>query len=279
MKKDNSKRIQTVAKIGADTVTAILKNKMVICLCFLIQGLYYIFTPAGSLKGDARMLTALLALYAFVTLLMLIAGRKKEHIQGAKDMIDDQYREYLNGKRRMTDKSQELLSEDSILKHHVDDTDQRYQKLKETLSDRQEDIKRLNTVFLIPIYLLILVISVFLFIKIELAVIIVHSVLGILIFADGIFSIITAVKTKELRFYQRVISVIISYFSMILGIALVLTTESTAEMVFRILGVILVIKSLSELWVMFRNRELLKGGKEVVSQLQEGKENIFYKNN
>ena len=96
-----------------------------------------------------------------------------------------------------------------------------------------------------------------------------YAILGSFLLTEGVFSIITVIKTKDsVNPKDKVITLILSVFSIIMGVFLVLLPVGTASEVLRVVGVGLMIKALGEFWVIIRNRGLISSGKETFFEIK-----------
>ena len=97
----------------------------------------------------------------------------------------------------------------------------------------------------------------------------VFVILGVILTAEGVFSFITWMKTKDsVKPRDRAVSLTIAVFSVLLGVVLVFFPIFTGNMVIRFIGIGILVKATAERVIGFRNRSLILDTKETISEIK-----------
>lgn len=257
---------------GVSTYRLVMKNKLVAVLCFLVPGLFHTFNPVGSLNWDVMILSLTLMLYAVVSIIFVLTNENTKVGKG-QEIAEDLVKGYFEGQRDHAAIGQELLSKSKTLSEHTKASNERLDKRVEKLSEKREQKKSTSpgkNVMMI-IYIFLLAIAVAMFIWRSFFVNVVQIIIGCLLIADAISSLITvaAAYKSGLPMKDKIVSVILSIFTIGLGVTFILLPANTSALVYRITGIMLIVKAVSELIVMIHNREVFSSIKDTIDQIKE----------
>ena len=249
---------------GVGTYRLVMKNKLVAVLCFLVPGLFHTFNPVGSLNWDVMILSLTLMLYA---------TNENTKVGKGQEIAEDLVKGYFEGQRDHAAIGQELLSKSKTLSEHTKASNERLDKRVEKLSEKREQKKSTSpgkNVMMI-IYIFLLAIAVAMFIWRSFFVNAVQIIIGCLLIADAISSLFTvaAAYKSGLPMKDKIVSVILSIFTIGLGVTFILLPANTSALVYRITGIMLIVKAVSELIVMIHNREVFSSIKDTIDQIKE----------
>lgn len=262
-------KISKIFNWGLGTFQIVMKNKLVSIGCFLVPGLFHTFNPEGSLNWDTMILSILLILYASISIVFVLTNKNKTVGKG-KDIAGNLVKGYFEGQRDNAGLGQEVFSKNEVISEHTNASNERLDKHAEKLREKQKKTSP-GTIALLITYILLLALGVVIFIWRENFVNIVQIIIGALLIADGISSIVTIIAAKKsgLPIKDKVVSLILCFFSIALGIVFVLMPRDSAPVVYRITGILLIVKAVSEFIVMIRNKEVISSVKDSIQQIKD----------
>ena len=264
-------KIEKLFTWGAGTFNLVMKNKLVSVGCFLVPGLFHTFNPVGSLDWDTMMLSLMLMLYAVVSLIFVLSDGNKKVGKG-QEIAGDLVKGYFEGQKENAAKGQEVLSKNEKLNKHIKASNERFDERVEKISEIEKKKKKSSPrkIVMIIIYSLLLALAVAIFIWRSVFVNVVQIIIGIVLVSDGISSLIPVVAAYKSRLpmKNKIISTILGFFTIGLGITFILLPANTSAWVYRITGMLLIIKAVSEFIVMIRNREVFSSVKETIEQIK-----------
>ncbi len=268
-KSEKKEKIKRSVGWGISAYEIIMKNKIVIACCLLVQGFFYAFRPGGSLLWDAKIFSILTAAYALSSAIVIISNKNEKALAG-KNIASDAYKGFWNDKQKqMTGPSEQLVSENELLKLRSENAEARAKLVQDRVEKGRESILLRNKWILATIYFAMFVACIPLFIFSEFTAHIMHVLLGVIIIIESCVTLLTLLKTrKTVKQKDKAITLIISVLSLVLGILLIALPSNTAEFVIRLVGIGLIIKALAELFVLFRNRSLILSGKETIAEIK-----------
>ena len=260
-------KLESKLQWGASAVSLVMKNNLVVSATFLITGLFHLFMPGHSLLFDARIITILIALYALVSLVFVITDHKKA-AKGQK-IAGNIVKGYFEGKREDTVKQEKMFKTD-VSHGFAEKSNQRMDRFAGRVSEKHTQAGSVSRVLMLIFYLLILAASVFLFTRNDVAVYINHFIIGSILTVDGVLRLICTVPVKaEPAFRYRAFHTVLSVISVILGLLFVFLPTNTGLLALQIVSVLMIVKSVGEFIVAFRNREILSSVTDTLTQIKQ----------
>lgn len=255
---------------GMGSFQIVMKNKIVSTGCFIMPGFFHLFKPVGSLDWDTMMLSLLLMLYSVVSIIFVLTNKNKMVGKG-QELAGGFVKGYFEGQRNGVSKGQELFANDSAITEHTKASNERFDKRMERFTDKKKNIRTFGKTTLLVIYILLLALAICMFLWRSFFVNIVQIIFGALLIADGVSSVITiaAAYKSNAPIKNKIVSLVLSFFSIVLGIVFILLPANSAAFVYQITGGMLLIKVIGEYFVMIRNREVLSSVKDTIQQIKE----------
>lgn len=270
-KVEKKKKIKSSVGWGVKAYEIIMKNKIVIDCCLLVQGLFYTFRPGGSLLWDAKIFAILTAAYSLSCAIVIITNRNEKAIAG-NELATGAYKGYWDDKQKQMTGSttaKKLVSENELLRLRSETADARAKAFQEKTEERRESILLRNKWILTTAYLAMFVACIPLFFYSGFTAHVMHVVLGFVMVIEGSFTFLTLLKTgKTVKHKDRAVTFIISALSIALGILLIALPSNTAEVVIKIVGIGLILKAVADIIVMIHNRSLIMNGKETIDEIK-----------
>lgn len=240
---------------GRGTYNLLKTNSLVLSAAILVQGLFFLILPEHSIMLDAVMVSLLMAIYSAVSLVFVLTDRPKA--AKGKKVAGDLVKGYVDRKKRSSEKEQEILPEDSVMKEYTANSGKRKEALGKRVLDIHERSQNVSRIVMAVFYAVVLAVAVILLIDREAAVHLNHIIVGLLLIADGVLSIISAVSANDRSAYKNYrLSIALAICSIILGALYIVASAQTAVIVKRILGAALILKAIGEFVVAYRNRKL-----------------------
>ena len=161
-----------------------------------------------------------------------------------------------------------MLSEDSAIREYGKGADERINKINQKLLETHRRTRSVSRIVMAVFYIVLLAVSVFLLFNVEIAVYLSHVLIGAVLILGGVTNIVSAtISKKEGGYKLYLFSMVLAAASVILGLLFIFLPENTGIVALRVISVLLIIKSLSELFVAFKNR---KNGEEKPASPSEG---------
>lgn len=259
---------------GTGAFQIVMKNKLVAIICFMFPGVMHTIDPVGSLDWDTMMLSFLLMLYAAVSIVFVLSN-KNEIIGKGREAAGNLVKDYFEGQRDNSAKEQELLSNSKLIGERIKDSNTRFDERAKKLYEKHKNRPEPGKIVLFVTYSLLLAFAIAIFIWRKDFVDFVQIIFGGLLIVDGISGITTfaaAVKSK-LKMKGMVLSLIISIFTILLGVVFIVMPRDTAPIVYRITGMMIIAKAVVDFVVMIRNREVISSVKDTLSQIKKQEPN------
>lgn len=257
---------------GLGAFSLVMKNKLVAIGCFLVTGLFHTFNPVGSLDWDTMMLSLMLMLYAAVSFIFVLTN-ENEKVGKGQEIAGGLIKGYFEGQRDNAARGQSLFSKDKTLSEHTKASNDRLDERVWKYSEKEKEKKKTSAgkIALMITYILLMALSVVIFIWRANFVNIVQIIIGALLIADGISSLVTvaAAYKSGLPMKNKVVSMVLGIFTIGLGVTFILVPADTSALVYRITGALLIVKAVSEFIVMIRNREIISSVKDTIIQIKE----------
>ena len=250
--------------VGA--IRLISKNKIVTSCFFLIQGAIYLFAPVRTLRRDAQTLGLMLALYAIVSIILVLTDN--EAVSKVQSLAGGLVSGFFNKKQNIAAMEQDSLPE-NIATNARKATAGRMDSMHEKIREKHDKTHSACKVLLLLFYILLLIISAVLFFNQDASIRVVHVVLSLLMITDSVMSIISVFSDDEaLVIKNRGLSFFLACVSIALGVVFLLVSWETSVLATQIIGAALMIKSFAELVIAYRNREILSSVKETLVQIK-----------
>ena len=250
---------------GVGAIRLIAKNKIVTSCFFLIQGAIYLFSPARSMRRDAGTLALMLALYAIISIVLVLTD--SETISKGQSLAGGLVIGFFDKKKNLAAREQDSLPENiptSARKVTADRMNDIQSKIKEK-HDKTHSVCKL---LLLLFYILVLIVSVVLYFNKDVSIRVVHVILGLLMITDSVMSIASAFSDGEVKLKDRGLSIFLACVSIVLGVIFILAPWETSVLATQVIGATLMVKSFTELVIAFRNREILSSVKETIAQIK-----------
>ena len=263
-------KVGRIFEWGFGAFQIVMQNKIVSIGCFLVTGLYWTFSPVGSLRWDAGMLAVILAFYAVMSFILVLTNYNEKALKG-RDLAGGFVQGYLDGKKNTAVQHQELFTKSKVVDKHTRVSNERLNKRIEQLSERQEKIRARSRTVLLILYAFLFALSVFLFIQRTVTVYIIHILFGLLLIFDGatgLISIIAAMRSG-LPVKNKVVSLILSSVTLAVGLMYIVFSWNTAVVGIRVGGILLIVKAVIEYIIMIRNREVSLSVKDTLKEIKD----------
>lgn len=254
---------------GLGAFEIVMKNKLVTTVCFLVTGIFHAINPLNSLYGDTMMLSLFLMLYAVVSLVFVISN-KNEMVGKGREAAQGLVKDFVKGQKDKVSKGQELLLKNKSISEHAKESNERMDKRVAKLKEKNNKAFKPGKVLLIIFYIVLLALAVCIFLWREFFVNIAQIILGGLIIADGVSGVLTVIAAYRsgAKMKSKIFSLIISVFTVVVGVAFIILPDDAASMTYSLIGIALIIKAVSDLIVMFRNREVFSSVKESINAIK-----------
>ncbi len=259
---------------GIGAFGVLMNCKLVSIIIFLFTGTLHIIDPRGGLRGTVTMLSLFIALYALLSIVFILTGSNDKVGEGKK-FASDMVRDTFKGDGNPMMKINEVLSQNEKFEKGMSGLntkskwDQRIQKLNERHNKQTQASKFVMIVF----YIILLASTVVLFAFPDDAISLVHIIFGaMLIFdgASGVWGIIVA-KRSGIPMKGQWASFFLNLLSVVIGVVFIILSNDSADFTMMLCGIVLVVKALSDLFIMIRNHELISTVKNTVSEIKHQK--------
>ena len=259
---------------GIGAFGVLMNCKLVSIIIFLFTGTLHIIDPRGGLRGTVTMLSLFIALYALLSIVFILTGSNDKVGEGKK-FASDMVRDTFKGDGNPMVKINEVLSQNEKFEKGMSGLntkskwDQRIQKLNERHNKQTQASKFVMIVF----YIILLASTVVLFAFPDDAISLVHIIFGaMLIFdgASGVWGIIVA-KRSGIPMKGQWASFFLNLLSVVIGVVFIILSNDSADFTMMLCGIVLVVKALSDLFIMIRNHELISTVKNTVNEIKHQK--------
>lgn len=256
---------------GIGAFGVLMNCKLVSIIIFLFTGTLHIIDPRGGLRGTVTMLSLFIALYALFSIVFILTGSNDKVGEGKK-FASDMVRDTFKGDGNPMMKINEVLSQNEKFEKGMSGLntkskwDQRIQKLNERHNKQTQASKFVMIVF----YIILLACTVVLFAWPDDAISLVHIIFGaMLIFdgASGVWGIIVA-KRSGIPMKGQWASFFLNLLSVVIGVVFIILSNDSADFTMMLCGIVLVVKALSDLFIMIRNHELISTVKNTVNEIK-----------
>ncbi len=249
------KKIRGVLKWGLGAYSLVMTNNLVVSGAGLFTGVMHLFTPMQSMMFDSMILSVLLIIYALVSITFVLTDNDKA--AKGKQKAGGLIKEYIDGKIKDAT-LEDVLKKDTAVREYARDADKRRDAFTDRIEDFHIKTRSSSKIVMLVFYSLILAVSVFLFIRRDVAVYVNNIIIGVVLIVDGVLSIISATSAKKERVYKfYVFSLILSVTSVVLGIMFIVFSQKTGVAAMQAVSVVLIVKSLAGFFVAIRNKKVI----------------------
>ena len=249
------KKIRGVLKWGLGAFSLVMTNNLVVSGTGLFTGVMHLFTPMQSMMFDSMILSVLLIIYALVSITFVLTDNDKA--AKGKQKAGGLIKEYIDGKIKDAT-LEDVLKKDTAVREYARDADKRMDAFTDRIEDFHIKTRSSSKIVMLVFYSLILAVSVFLFIRRDVAVHVNNIIIGVVLIVDGVLSIISATSAKKERVYKfYVFSLILSVTSVVLGIMFIVFSQKTGVAAMQAVSVVLIVKSLAGFFVAIRNKKVI----------------------
>ena len=259
---------------GIGAFGVLMNCKLVSIIIFLFTGTLHIIDPRGGLRGTVTMLSLFIALYALLSIVFILTGSNDKVGEGKK-FASDMVRDTFKGDGNPMMKINEVLSQNEKFEKGMSglNTKSKWNQRIQKLNERHNKQTQASKFVMIVFYIILLACTVVLFAWPDDAISLVHIIFGaMLIFdgASGVWGIIVA-KRSGIPMKGQWASFFLNLLSVVIGVVFIILSNDSADFTMMLCGIVLVVKALSDLFIMIRNHELISTVKNTVNEIKHQK--------
>ena len=259
---------------GIGAFGVLMNCKLVSIIIFLFTGTLHIIDPRGGLRGTVTMLSLFIALYALLSIVFILTGSNDKVGEGKK-FASDMVRDTFKGDGNPMVKINEVLSQNEKFEKGMSglNTKSKWNQRIQKLNERHNKQTQASKFVMIVFYIILLACTVVLFAWPDDAISLVHIIFGaMLIFdgASGVWGIIVA-KRSGIPMKGQWASFFLNLLSVVIGVVFIILSNDSADFTMMLCGIVLVVKALSDLFIMIRNHELISTVKNTVNEIKHQK--------
>ncbi len=259
---------------GIGAFGVLMNCKLVSIIIFLFTGTLHIIDPRGGLRGTVTMLSLFIALYALLSIVFILTGSNDKVGEGKK-FASDMVRDTFKGDGNPMMKINEVLSQNEKFEKGMSglNTKSKWNQRIQKLNERHNKQTQASKFVMIVFYIILLACTVVLFAWPDDAISLVHIIFGaMLIFdgASGVWGIIVA-KRSGIPMKGQWASFFLNLLSVVIGVVFIILSNDSADFTMMLCGIVLVVKALSDLFIMIRNHELISTVKNTVNEIKNQK--------
>lgn len=259
---------------GIGAFGVLMNCKLVSIIIFLFTGTLHIIDPRGGLRGTVTMLSLFIALYALLSIVFILTGSNDKVGEGKK-FASDMVRDTFKGDGNPMVKINEVLSQNEKFEKGMSglNTKSKWNQRIQKLNERHNKQTQASKFVMIVFYIILLASTVVLFAWPDDAISLVHIIFGaMLIFdgASGVWGIIVA-KRSGIPMKGQWASFFLNLLSVVIGVVFIILSNDSADFTMMLCGIVLVVKALSDLFIMIRNHELISTVKNTVNEIKNQK--------
>ena len=259
---------------GIGAFGVLMNCKLVSIIIFLFTGTLHIIDPRGGLRGTVTMLSLFIALYALLSIVFILTGSNDKVGEGKK-FASDMVRDTFKGDGNPMVKINEVLSQNEKFEKGMSglNTKSKWNQRIQKLNERHNKQTQASKFVMIVFYIILLASTVVLFAWPDDAISLVHIIFGaMLIFdgASGVWGIIVA-KRSGIPMKGQWASFFLNLLSVVIGVVFIILSNDSADFTMMLCGIVLVVKALSDLFIMIRNHELISTVKNTVNEIKHQK--------
>ena len=260
---------------GIGAFGVLMNCKLVSIIIFLFTGTLHIIDPRGGLRGTVTMLSLFIALYALLSIVFILTGSNDKVGEGKK-FASDMVRDTFKGDGNPMVKINEVLSQNEKFEKGMSglNTKSKWNQRIQKLNERHNKQTQASKFVMIVFYIILLASTVVLFAWPDDAISLVHIIFGaMLIFdgASGVWGIIVA-KRSGIPMKGQWVSFFLNLLSVVIGVVFIILSNDSADFTMMLCGIVLVVKALSDLFIMIRNHELISTVKNTVNEIKHQKQ-------
>lgn len=261
-------KLAKAAGWGVSVFEIVMKNKLAMSVCLLIQGLCYVFMPEGSLNWEFKLLTGLSALYALSAAIVILTSHNAKAEKG-REVVDEICRSYVSDKKRLIERTRRHIADAAENRPAGAEARRQSDRRPEPQPKEPRRLSYKNQRLAASVYLLVFLLCAVLFFNTGFTVMAARIVLGTIIATEGVFSLIAVVTAlRRTRLRGHIPALAVSAFTAAAGILLMTLPAQASPTLLRITGVGLILMSLAELWVSLRSRRLVDSGKDIITEIK-----------
>ena len=259
---------------GIGAFGVLMNCKLVSIIIFLFTGTLHIIDPRGGLRGTVTMLSLFIALYALLSIVFILTGSNDKVGEGKK-FASDMVRDTFKGDGNPMVKINEVLSQNEKFEKGMSglNTTSKWNQRIQKLNERHNKQTQASKFVMIVFYIILLACTVVLFAWPDDAISLVHIIFGALLIFDGasgVWGIIVA-KRSGIPMKGQWASFFLNLLSVVIGVVFIILSNDSADFTMMLCGIVLVVKALSDLFIMIRNHELISTVKNTVNEIKHQK--------
>lgn len=266
-------KLSGIVNRGIGAFGVLMKCKLVSIIIFLITGILHIIDPRGGLRGTVTMLSIFIALYAVLSIICVLTGNNGKAEEG-KNFASGMVKETFNGDGNPIVKINDVLSKNEKIGSKISNSasNAKWEKRMQTLTQRHEKQPQASKIVMCIFYIVLFALAVALMIWPDATISTVHIVLGGLLIFDGVGGIwgVIAARKNGIPMKGKLASVLLNLLSVAIGIVFIFMSDDSADFTMVLCGIVLVVKALSDLVIMIRNKELISTVKDTVKEIKQG---------
>ncbi len=260
-------KLGSILNWGIGAFSLVMTNNLVVSGTGLFTGVLHLLTPEQSLLFDSMILSGLLIVYALVSIAFVLTNSRKA--ARGQEVAGELVKGFLDGKRKDSSVDEGILKADPAVLEYAEEANRRMDALAVTVEDIRKKTHAFSRGVMLAFYLAVLAVSVFLFIRRDVAVYINHVIIGAILIVDGVLSVISATSAKKESVYKfYVFSVVVSAVSIAIGVLFIVLSRETGLIAMQAVSVILILKSLAGFFVAFRNREVISSVADTIQKIK-----------
>ena len=259
---------------GIGAFGVLMNCKLVSIIIFLFTGTLHIIDPRGGLRGTVTMLSLFIALYALLSIVFILTGSNDKVGEGKK-FASDMVRDTFKGDGNPMVKINEVLSQNEKFEKGMSglNTKSKWNQRIQKLNERHNKQTQASKFVMIVFYIILLASTVVLFAWTDDAISLVHIIFGAMLIFDGASGVwgIKEEKRSGIPMKGQWASFFLNLLSVVIGVVFIILSNDSADFTMMLCGIVLVVKALSDLFIMIRNHELISTVKNTVNEIKHQK--------
>ena len=259
---------------GIGAFGVLMNCKLVSIIIFLFTGTLHIIDPRGGLRGTVTMLSLFIALYALLSIVFILTGSNDKVGEGKK-FASDMVRDTFKGDGNPMMKINEVLSQNEKFEKGMSglNTKSKWNQRIQKLNERHNKQTQASKFVMIVFYIILLACTVVLFAWPDDAISLVHIIFGAMLIFDGVSGVwgIIVAKRSGIPMKGQWASFFLNLLSVVIGVVFIILSNDSADFTMMLCGIVLVVKALSDLFIMIRNHELISTVKNTVNEIKNQK--------
>lgn len=266
-------KLSGIVNRGIGAVGVLLKCKLVSIIIFLFTGVLHIIDPRGGFRGTVTILSLFIALYAVLSFICVLTGSNSK-VEDGKNFAGGMVREVFKGNGNPIVKTKEILSKNEKINEKISNSamNARWSKRMQLLIQRHENKPNAGKVVMCIFYAILFAAAIILYISPDDTISTVHILLGGLLIFDGFSGIwgVIAARKSGIPMKGKLASALLNLLSVVIGLVFIFLSNDSADFTMVICGIVLVVKAVSDLVIIIRNKELISTVKNTVNEIKNG---------